>query len=188
MLKYIQGKVQNIQKLNEQEHLRCTISSIIAFSTLRLVEIHIASVVQLENNVQQLNISIWNGNNCNLTATFRHIFNPKVCPTARFQSWLTLRKKDDLDQCLCWRVKNIKVLSYEYLSKAVYQVICAAGVQKENSIPTIRKSWITKCIDLEATIQEFNKESRHKDGPNTVAVNYDMNLKDTIRERVPNFE
>ncbi|KAA6402697.1 MAG: hypothetical protein EZS28_001768 [Streblomastix strix] len=82
----------------------------------------------------------------------------------------------------------MKASSYEYLSKAVHLVMSAAGVHKGNSVMSIRKSSITKTINQGATIQEISRASRHKDGSNTVAVHYDMNLNDTIRERLTNFE
>ncbi|KAA6390780.1 MAG: hypothetical protein EZS28_013693 [Streblomastix strix] len=188
LLKYIQGKAQDKQKLNEQEHLGCTVSSIMAFYTLRLAEIRRASVVHLDDNVWQLNTSIWKGDNYDPTAIFRLLSNPKVCPTTWLNSWFGLRREDDLNKPLWWRAKNMKASSYEYLSKAVHLVMSAAGVHKGNSVTSIRKSSITKSINQGATIQEINRASRYKDGPSTVAVHYDMNLNDKIRERLTNFE
>ncbi|KAA6384094.1 MAG: hypothetical protein EZS28_020382 [Streblomastix strix] len=104
------------------------------------------------------------------------------------QSWIVLKKKDDLDKPLWWRVKNMKASSYEYLSKAVHLVKSAAGAHKGNSVMSIRKSSITKRINHGAIIQEISRTSRHKDGPSTVVVHYDMNLNETIRERLTNFE
>ncbi|KAA6399817.1 MAG: hypothetical protein EZS28_004656 [Streblomastix strix] len=188
LLKYIQGKAQDKQKLNEQERLGCTVSSIMAISTVRLAEIHRASVVHLDDNVWQLNMSIWKGDNYDLKVTFRPLSNAKVCLTEWHQSWIAQRKKDDLDKPLWWRAKNMKASSYEYLSKAVHLVMSAAGVHKRNSVMQIRKSSITKSINHVATIQDINRAYRHKDGPSTVAVHYDMNLNDTTRERLTNFE
>ncbi|KAA6354469.1 MAG: hypothetical protein EZS28_050004, partial [Streblomastix strix] len=188
LLKHIQERADIKQRLNEQEHLGCTISSIMAFSTLRLAEIHRSSVAKMEDNVWQLNTSIWKGDNYDLTVTFRPLSNPKVCPTTWLNSWFGLRREEDRDKPLWWRPKNKKVSSYEYLSKAVHIIMQASGVKKGNSVTSIRKSSITKSIDQGATIQEINRASRHKDGPSTVAVHYDMNLNDTVRERLTNFE
>ncbi|KAA6380421.1 MAG: hypothetical protein EZS28_024052 [Streblomastix strix] len=188
LLKHIQERAEFKRKLSEQEHLVCTISSIIAFSTLRLAEIYRASVTQLEDNVWQLSTSIWKGDNYDLTVTFRPLSNLKVCPTSWFSIWITLRKEEDRNNALWWRPKNKKVSSYEYLSKAVHIIMEASGVVKGNSVTSICKSSITKSINHGATIQEINRASRHKDGPSTVAVHYDMNLNDTIRERLTNFE
>ncbi|KAA6363624.1 MAG: hypothetical protein EZS28_040849, partial [Streblomastix strix] len=182
LLKHIQERADIKQRLNEQERLGCTISSIMAFSTLRLAEIQRASVAKMEDNVWKLNTSIWKGNNYDLTVTFRPLSNPKMCPTTWINSWFGLRRVDDRDTPLWWRPKNKKVSSYEYLSKAVHIIMQASGVKKGNSVTSIRKSSITKSIDQGATIQEINRASRHKDGPSTVAVHYDMNLNDTVRE------
>ncbi|KAA6404405.1 MAG: hypothetical protein EZS28_000064 [Streblomastix strix] len=182
LLKYIQGKAQDKQKLNEQENLGCTISSIMAFSIFRLAEIHRASVVHLDSNVSMLNTSIQKGNHYDLTVTFGPLSNSKVCPTEWLQSWFALRKKDELDKLLWWRAKNMKTSSYEYLSKSVHLVMSAAGVHKGNSVTSIRKSSITKSLNQGAKILEINRASRHKDGPSTVAAHYDMNLNETIKE------
>ncbi|KAA6357318.1 MAG: hypothetical protein EZS28_047155 [Streblomastix strix] len=184
----LQERADIKQRLNEQEHLGCTISSIMAFSTLRLAEIHRSSVAMVEDNVWQLNTSIWKGDNYDLTVTFRPLSNPKVCPTTWLNSWFGLRRENDRDKPLWWRPKNKKVSSYEYLSKAVHTIMQASGVKKGNSVTSIHKSSITKSINQGATIQEINRASRHKDGPSTVAVHYDMNLNDTVRERLTNFE
>ncbi|KAA6381391.1 MAG: hypothetical protein EZS28_023081, partial [Streblomastix strix] len=188
LLKHIQERAEIKRKLSEQEHLGCTISSIMAFSTLHLAEIYRASVIQLEDNVWQLSASIWKGDNYDLSVTFRPLSNLKVCPTSWLSSWIALRNEEDRSKALWWRPKNKKVSSYEYLSKAVHIVMEASGVVKEYSVTSIRKSQITKSINQGATIQEINRASRHKDGPSTVAVHYDMNLNDTIRERLTNFE
>jgi hypothetical protein len=123
-----------------------------AFSTLRLAEIYRASVVKMEDNVWQLNTSIWKGDNYDLTVTFRPLSNSKVCPTTWLNSWFDLRREEDRDKPLWWRPKNKKVSSYEYLSKAVHIVMQASGVKKGNSVTSIRKSSITKSIDQGATI------------------------------------
>ncbi|KAA6374906.1 MAG: hypothetical protein EZS28_029565, partial [Streblomastix strix] len=69
-----------------------------------------------------------------------------------------------------------------YLSKAVHMVMKDAGVQAKNSVTSIRKSSITKSIDQGASQQEVDRASRHKEGAGTVAVHYDMNLNDKLRE------
>ncbi|KAA6363176.1 MAG: hypothetical protein EZS28_041297, partial [Streblomastix strix] len=165
LLKHIQERAVIKQRLNEQEHLGCTIFSTIAFFTLRLAEIYRASVVKMEDNVWQLNTSIQKGDNYDLTVTLRPLSNAKVCPTEWLQSWIALRKKNDLDKSLWWGAKNMKASSYEYLSKAVHLVTNAAGVHKGNSVTSIKNSSITKSINQGATIQEINRASRHKDGP-----------------------
>ncbi|KAA6392963.1 MAG: hypothetical protein EZS28_011510 [Streblomastix strix] len=54
-------------------------------------------------------------------------------------------------------------------------------------------NWIQKfgremCIDQGASQQEVDRSSQHKEEAGTVAVNYDMNLNDKLRERLTNFE
>ncbi|KAA6375427.1 MAG: hypothetical protein EZS28_029049 [Streblomastix strix] len=69
-----------------------------------------------------------------------------------------------------------------YPIQTVHLVMSAAGVHKGNSVTSIRKSSITKSINQGATIQEICRASQHKDGPSTVAVHFDKNLNDTIRQ------
>ncbi|KAA6361750.1 MAG: hypothetical protein EZS28_042724 [Streblomastix strix] len=63
-----------------------------------------------------------------------------------------------------------------------------AGVQAKNSTTSIRKSSINKSIDQGALQQEVDRASRHKEGAGTVALHYDLNLNDRLRERLTNFE
>ncbi|KAA6393149.1 MAG: hypothetical protein EZS28_011325 [Streblomastix strix] len=67
-------------------------------------------------------------------------------------------------------------------------VMKGAGVQAKNSATSIRKSFITKSIDQGASQQEVDRASRHKERAGTVAMRYDMNLNDKLRERLTNFE
>ncbi|KAA6375853.1 MAG: hypothetical protein EZS28_028621 [Streblomastix strix] len=126
--------------------------------------------------------------NYDLIVTYRPLFNPKVSSTTLLNSWFGLIREEDRDKSLQWRPKNKKVSSYVYLSKAVHIIMQASGVKKGNSVTSICKLSTTKSIDQGATIQEINRASRHKDGTSTVAVHYDMNLNDTVRERLTNFE
>ncbi|KAA6383509.1 MAG: hypothetical protein EZS28_020964, partial [Streblomastix strix] len=159
LLKRILERADIKQRLNEQQHLRWTISSIMASSTLRLAEIRRALIVMMENNVWKLNTSIRKGDNNGLTVRFRPLSNSKVCPAIWFSNWIGSRREEDRDKSLWWRPMNKKVSSYEYLTKAVHIIMHASGVMKENSVTSICKSPITKSIEKETTIQEIIRAS-----------------------------
>ncbi|KAA6366274.1 MAG: hypothetical protein EZS28_038199, partial [Streblomastix strix] len=110
--------------------------------------------------------------NYDLTVTFRPLSNPKVCPTTWLNSWFGLRREEDRDKPLWWRPKNKK----------------HPGQRKGIQLLQYTNLQSSKSIDQGATIQEINRASRHKDGSSTVAVHYDMNLNDTVRDRLTNFE
>ncbi|KAA6368918.1 MAG: hypothetical protein EZS28_035556 [Streblomastix strix] len=74
------------------------------------------------------------------------------------------------------------------MSKAVHMVMNAVGINKKETVTSIRKAFITKGIDQGATKQEIDRFSMHADGSGIVQGHYDMNLNDKIRERLSNFE
>ncbi|KAA6336714.1 MAG: hypothetical protein EZS28_052850, partial [Streblomastix strix] len=81
LLRYIQGKFGYIEQLSEQEHMGCVISSIMAFATLRLTEIHRAKATRNEDDSWQLDTAVWKGDDYDLTVTFRPVSNRQICPT-----------------------------------------------------------------------------------------------------------
>ncbi|KAA6386755.1 MAG: hypothetical protein EZS28_017715 [Streblomastix strix] len=188
LLRYIQSKFEYIEQLSEQEHMGCVISSIMAFATLRLTEIHRASATRNEDDSWQLDTTVQKGDDYDLTVTFRPVSNRQICPTAWLTSMFARMSTDDQTKPLWWRESRKKIASYEYLSKAVHMVMKGAGVQDKNSVTSIRKSSITKSIDQGASQQELDRASRQKEGAGTMAVHYDMNLNDKLRERLTNFE
>ncbi|KAA6361808.1 MAG: hypothetical protein EZS28_042665, partial [Streblomastix strix] len=188
LLRYTQGKFGYIEQLGEQEHNGCVISSIMAFATLRLTEIHRAKATRNEDGSWQLDTAVWKGDDYDLSVTFRPVSNKQICPTTWLASWFPRRSTDNQTKPLWWRGSRKKIASYEYLSKAVHMTMKGAGVQAKNSVTSIRKSSITKSIDQGASQQEVDRASRHKEGVGTVAVLYDMNLNDQLRERLTNFE
>ncbi|KAA6354458.1 MAG: hypothetical protein EZS28_050015, partial [Streblomastix strix] len=81
LLRYIQGKFGYIEQLGEQEHMSCVISSIMAFATLRLTEIHRAKATRNEDGSWQLDTAVWKGDDYDLSVTFRPVSNKQICPT-----------------------------------------------------------------------------------------------------------
>ncbi|KAA6361749.1 MAG: hypothetical protein EZS28_042723, partial [Streblomastix strix] len=84
MLFRIQGFLEkeiNGFVLNEQEHMGCVISSIMAFATLRLTEIHRAKATRNEDGSWQLDTAVWKGDDYDLTVAFRTVSNKQICPT-----------------------------------------------------------------------------------------------------------
>ncbi|KAA6396104.1 MAG: hypothetical protein EZS28_008368 [Streblomastix strix] len=82
LLRLIQGKFRYIEQFGEQEHMGCVISSIMAFATLRLTEIHRAKATKNEDGSWQMDIAVQKGDNYDLTVTFRPVSNKQICPTA----------------------------------------------------------------------------------------------------------
>ncbi|KAA6367831.1 MAG: hypothetical protein EZS28_036641 [Streblomastix strix] len=64
----------------------------------------------------------------------------------------------------------------------------SVGIEKKETVTSIRKSAIKKGIDQGATRQEIDRFSMHADGSGIVQGHYDRNLNDRIRERLSNFE
>ncbi|KAA6374704.1 MAG: hypothetical protein EZS28_029770, partial [Streblomastix strix] len=188
LLRYIQGKFGYIEQLSEQEHMGCVISSIMAFATLRLTEIHRTKTTRNEDDSWQLDTAVWKGDDYDLTVIFRPVSNKQICSTAQLASWFVRRSTSDQTKPLWWCKSRKKIASYEYLSKAVHMVMNGAGVQAKNSVTSIRKSSITNSFDQGASQKKVDRASRHKEGAGTVAVHYDMNLNDKLRERLTNFE
>ncbi|KAA6364713.1 MAG: hypothetical protein EZS28_039760 [Streblomastix strix] len=187
-LRFIQGKYGYIEQFGVQENMGSVISSIIAFATLSLTEIHRAKATRNEDSSWQLDTAVWNGDNYDLTVTFRPVSNEQICPTTWLASCFARRGINDQTKPLWWRESRSKITSYEHISKAVHMVMKGADVQAKNSVTSIRQSSITKSIDQGASYQEVDRAFRHKEGTGTVAVHYDMNLNDRLRERLTNFE
>ncbi|KAA6370458.1 MAG: hypothetical protein EZS28_034016 [Streblomastix strix] len=165
LLKHLQSKAQRLDQLPEMEFMGCVISSIMAFATLRLAEVHRATATPLPDGAWQLHTIIRKTKVPKTTITFRPLCNRDICP-------------------MFWK----KEATYEQLYKAVNIIMQDAGIEKSNTVISIRKSSITKDIDQRATQQQINRFSMHADGAATVQFHYDMNLNDDIRERLAVFE
>ncbi|KAA6388517.1 MAG: hypothetical protein EZS28_015955, partial [Streblomastix strix] len=188
LLRYLQEKNQINTTLSEQEHLGCTVTSIMAFSTLRLIEIHRAKATKQEKGAWTIQTSKFKGIGYDVSLTFRPLSNKSVCPTTWITSWLARRSKENRKKCLWWLQSKGKEETYEEMSKAVHMVMNAVGINKKETVTSIRKASITKGIDQGATKQEIDRFSMHADGSGIVQGHYDMNLNDKIRERLSNFE
>ncbi|KAA6356505.1 MAG: hypothetical protein EZS28_047968 [Streblomastix strix] len=187
-LRYLQEKNPINTTLSEQEHLGCTVTSIMAFSTLRLIEIHRAKATKQEKGAWTIQTSKFKGIGYDVSLTFRPLSNKSVCPTTWISSWLARRSKENRNKCLWWLQSKGKEETYEEMSKAVHMVMKAVGINKKETVTSIRKASITKGIDQGATKQEIDRFSMHADGSGIVQGHYDMNLNDKIRERLSNFE
>ncbi|KAA6393150.1 MAG: hypothetical protein EZS28_011326, partial [Streblomastix strix] len=104
LLRYIQGKFGYIEQLSEQEHMGCEISSIMAFATFRLTEIHRAKATKNEDCSWQLYISVQKGDDYDLSVTFRPVSNQQICPITWIASWFARRSTSDQTKPLWWRV------------------------------------------------------------------------------------
>ncbi|KAA6363174.1 MAG: hypothetical protein EZS28_041299, partial [Streblomastix strix] len=181
-------KAQKMAQLPEIEVMGCVVSSILAFSTLRLAAVHRATATRLPDGAWQLHTTIRKTKVPKTTVTFRPLSNRDVCPTFWLSNWFKRRNKKQQNQPLWWLKGRKKEAIYEQLSKAVHIIMLDAGIEKSNTVTSIRKSSITKGIDQGATQQQINRFSMHADGAATVQFHYDMNLNDDIRERLAIFE
>ncbi|KAA6404083.1 MAG: hypothetical protein EZS28_000385 [Streblomastix strix] len=187
-LRYLQQQFELNQELDEQKHLGCTVASIMAFSTLRLAEIHRASLTKEQKGAWSLHTPKYKGIGVAVSLTFHPLLNKAVCPTTWVSPWLTRRNRQNEEQPLWWLPSKKKIESYEKMSKAVHMVMNSVGIEKKETMTSIRKSAITKGIDQGATKYEIDRFSMHADGSGIIQGHYDRNLNDRIRERLSNFE
>ncbi|KAA6381873.1 MAG: hypothetical protein EZS28_022601, partial [Streblomastix strix] len=152
--------------------------------TLRLTEIHRASAEKTDGGNWQLHTQIIKVKGYKATLTFRPLADLNMCPTFWLQQWFQRRKRKDKDKPL-WFIfqKNIHA-TYDECSKATHLIMKQAGIKDNPPVTSIRKSSMTKAIDQSANKQQINRFSRHKQGSIIVQTNYDMNLNDTIRQRL----
>ncbi|KAA6370893.1 MAG: hypothetical protein EZS28_033580, partial [Streblomastix strix] len=155
LLNYVKKKALNIQLLSEQELMGIFISVIMGYSTLRLTEKHRASAEKTDEGNWQLHT---------------HIIKVKG-----YKATLTFHTLADL---------NNRHATYDECSKATHLIMKQAGIKDNPPVTSIRKSSMTKAIDQGSNKQQINRFSRHKQGSIIVQTNYDMNLNDTIRERL----
>ncbi|KAA6396848.1 MAG: hypothetical protein EZS28_007624 [Streblomastix strix] len=188
LLKHLQSKAQRLDQLREIQFMGCVISSIMAFATLRLAEVHRATANPLPDGAWQLHTTIRKTKVPKTTIAFRPLSNRDVCPTFWLSNWFKQRNKKQQNQPLLWLKGRKKEATYEQLSKAVHIIMQDAGIEKSNTVTSIKKSSITKGIDQGATQQQINRFSLHADGAVTVQFHYDMNLNNDIRERLAIFE
>ncbi|KAA6382799.1 MAG: hypothetical protein EZS28_021675 [Streblomastix strix] len=147
LLRYLQEKNPINTTLSEQEHLGCTVTSIMAFSTLRLIEIYRAKATKQEKGAWTIQTSKFKGIGYDVSLTFRPLSNKSVCPTTWITSWLARRNKENRKKCLWWLQSKGKEETYEQISKAVHMVMNAVGINKKETVTSIRKASITKGID-----------------------------------------
>ncbi|KAA6373436.1 MAG: hypothetical protein EZS28_031036 [Streblomastix strix] len=188
LLKHLQSKAQRLDQLPEMEFMGSVISSIMAFATLRLAEVHRDTATPLPDGAWQLHTIIRKTKVPKTTITFRPLCNRDICPMFWLSNWFKRRNKKQQNQPLWWHKSRKKEATYEQLYKAVNIIMQEAGIEKQNTVISIRKSSITKDIDQRATQQQINRFSMHADGAATVQFHYDMNLNDDIRERLAIFE
>ncbi|KAA6361075.1 MAG: hypothetical protein EZS28_043398 [Streblomastix strix] len=160
ILRYLQQQFESNRELDEQEHLGCTVASIMAFSELRLAEIHRDSVTKEKKGAWSLHTPKYKGIRGAVSQTFRPLLNKAVCPTTWISPW----------------------------QKALHAGMNSVGIEKKETVTSFRKSAITKGIDQGATRQEIVRFSMYADGSGIVQGHYDRNLNDRIRERLSNFE
>ncbi|KAA6380222.1 MAG: hypothetical protein EZS28_024250, partial [Streblomastix strix] len=168
LLKVIEIEATHLTEITESKFMGCVMSSIMAFSTLRLSEIVRSSVNKLSNNEWQLSTSIWKGNEI----TSNNYFS----------------QNEESKSITYVLVGIMTIATAEQASKAVHCIMKLAGIDNSYSVTSIRSASITKAIAQGATMEEINRMSRHKDGPKTVQVFYDKNLNDEVRERLGSFQ
>ncbi|KAA6390749.1 MAG: hypothetical protein EZS28_013726 [Streblomastix strix] len=105
-----------------------------------------------------------------------------LCLTEIHRTQATRNEDGSWQLDTAWRKSRKTITSYEYLSKEVHMITKGAGVQAKNSVKSVQKYSITKSNDQGTSQQEVDRASRHKEGAGTVAVHYDMNLIDRLRE------
>ncbi|KAA6371681.1 MAG: hypothetical protein EZS28_032791, partial [Streblomastix strix] len=184
LLNYVKEKALNPKSLSEQELMGIVISIIMGYSTLRLTEIHRAIAEKREGGTWQLLTQIIKVKGYKATLTFRPLADANVCQTFWLQQWFQRRRRENKDKPLWFISQKNRHATYDECSKATHLIMKQAGIKDNPPVTSIRMSSITKAIDQGANKQQINRFSRHKQGSIIVQTNYDMNLNDTIRQRL----
>ncbi|KAA6368068.1 MAG: hypothetical protein EZS28_036408 [Streblomastix strix] len=154
------------------------------YSTLRQTEIYRASAEKTDGGNWQLHTQIIKVKGYKATLTFRPLADLNVCPTFWLQQWFQRRKRKDKDKPLWSIFQKNKHATYDECSKATHLIMKQAGIKDNPPITSIRKSSKTKTIDQGANKQQINRFSMLNQASIIVQTNYDLNLNDTIRQRI----
>ncbi|KAA6369870.1 MAG: hypothetical protein EZS28_034603 [Streblomastix strix] len=157
---------------------------LIVLIRLRAEKILRASAEKTDGGNWQLHIQIIKVKGYNATLTFRPLADLNMCPTFWLQQWFQRRKRKDKDKPLWFIFQKNRHATYDECSKATHLIMKQTGIKDYPPVTSIRKSLMTKAIDQGANKQQINRFSRYKQGSIIVQTNYDMNLNDTIRQRL----
>ncbi|KAA6361246.1 MAG: hypothetical protein EZS28_043229 [Streblomastix strix] len=154
------------------------------YSTLMLTEIHRGSAEKGERGTWQFLIQIIKVKGYKATLAFRPLVDRSQCPTFWLQQWFQRRKRKDKDKPLWFIFQKNRHATYDECSKVTHLIMKQTDTKDYPSVTSIRKSSMTMVIDQGAIKQQIYRFSRHKQGSIIVQTKYDMNLNDTIRQRL----
>ncbi|KAA6378038.1 MAG: hypothetical protein EZS28_026436 [Streblomastix strix] len=147
-LQFIELQANKLQMLTEAQFLGCTFISIMAFCTLRMVEVLRADVYLNEDNNRNINTSMWKGDDTDAEIIFRLLVNQSICPTFQSSKQLNRTERQQLDKPLWWLKRTNKPTTVEFTSKSIQQVMEQAGIENNPAVTSIRAVSITKTFSL----------------------------------------
>ncbi|KAA6354864.1 MAG: hypothetical protein EZS28_049609, partial [Streblomastix strix] len=143
LLKFIELQADKLQTLTEAQFLGCTFISIMAFCTLRMVEVLRADVYQNQDNSWNINTSMWKGDDTDSEIIFRPLVNQSIYPTFWLSMWLNRTERQQLDKPLQWLKRTNKPATEEFTSKSIHHVMEQAGIENNPAVTSIRAASIT---------------------------------------------
>ncbi|KAA6385416.1 MAG: hypothetical protein EZS28_019057 [Streblomastix strix] len=181
LLTHIKESSAAIKQMNEKELLGGTLCLIIAFSTLRMSEVHRSTYILMEDGSCKLQTDLEKGPEHKTTIIFRSLADTDLCPIIWIKAWINFQgaklKKKQL-----WFLRSMhRMAKDEELSKAIHLIMDNAGIPKGYTVVSIRKASIAKAVAQGASKTDINRFSRHSEGSNMVMFYYDTNLNDNIR-------
>ncbi|KAA6318294.1 MAG: hypothetical protein EZS28_054966, partial [Streblomastix strix] len=121
-----------------------------------------------------------------LEVTLSEVSNDKVCPVKWWRSWSDKRKlRNEWSQMQIWRNSNEEQnWTCDQCSKGIREIMRAAGIEKKQTVTSIRKASISAMIKLRKSKQEIDRWSRHSEAAATVRMFYDANNNTEIRNAI----
>ncbi|KAA6389037.1 MAG: hypothetical protein EZS28_015435, partial [Streblomastix strix] len=173
-----------IEQLYEEQFIGCTFTSIMAFCTLRMVEVLRANVTENDDGRWNINTEMWKGDEVGAEIIFKPLDNEAICPTFWLRHWLNRIERPQNIQLVWYLVKTGRQATEEQTSKAIHWVMKQAGVENNPAVTTIRAASITKAFSLGFSKIAIVRFSRHVDTSKITLKSYDKNNNDEVRKKI----
>ncbi|KAA6395302.1 MAG: hypothetical protein EZS28_009165 [Streblomastix strix] len=104
-----------------------------------------------------------------------------LCPIEWLKKWAEIKQYQEGE---CWILGDLKLIKPEQWSRYVRYEMVRAGIDKAQSVTSIRAAAITKAFQLGATTEAVNRWTRHSNATSTIQKYYDKKRNDDIREKI----
>ncbi|KAA6379504.1 MAG: hypothetical protein EZS28_024971 [Streblomastix strix] len=178
--------LQNISKnrnLTQPKILAACLSSIIAFTNLRLSELYEASFLMISSAEAKLTTMIWKGAQGRVQISLRKLHNNRCCPIYWINRW-KLESKDNQD----FNENPWETFTKSQCSVHIRQLLKDAGIKGQIRVTQIRAAALTKLLQSGATKEETDRWSRHSNSSDTVRKYYDKTNNDNARILLSSFK